>query len=116
MLALAQPANSGNPSPGQGKSASEVLKPAQTEKQVTDEKATASPLDVATEEMRNYLKKMRILAIKYHLQDDPGQTKSLGAEWRKMLAGGHRIHDGMIQAAIAEFRAKPDLEGQAVSF
>lgn len=117
-LGLAQTANADPAKPKQDdrKGVSDVSSPAPPEKGITDEKATVSQLDVATQEMRNYLKKMRVLAVNYHMQDDPSQIKSLGAEWRSMLAGGHRIHDGMIQAAMADFRAQPDLQSQAGVF
>ncbi len=66
--------------------------------------------------MREFLKEMRLLAVKYHLSDAPADVKKLGADWRKMLADGHRIHDDMLRAAIEEFRAKPDLNSTAGMF
>ncbi len=70
-------------------------------------------LDVASQEMRALLKKMRVVAIKYHLSDSPRDARDLATEWRKMLAGGHKIHDKLVEGAIEAFREKPNLEGKA---
>lgn len=83
---------------------------------LAQDKSTVTQLEVASAQMREYLKKMRVLAIKYHLEDEGAHAKELGAEWRKMLSGGHRLHDKMIQAAMADFRDKPDIKGQAGVF
>ena len=83
---------------------------------LVDEPISVSRLAAASQEMRTYLKKMRVLAVKYHLTETSRETKELGAEWRKMLAGGHRVHDAMIQAAVSDFREKPDLKGEAGVF
>ena len=83
---------------------------------VVDEPVSVSRLDAAAQEMREYLKKMRVLAVKYHLTEESRDAKELGTEWRKMLAGGHRVHDKMIQAAVADFQEKPDLKGPAGVF
>lgn len=83
---------------------------------MASEPLSVSRLDVASQEMRTYLKKMRVLAVKYHLTDTSRDAKDLGADWRKMLAGGHRVHDSMIKAALGDFQEKPDLNGEAGVF
>ncbi len=103
------------PDPDQPKSTTEVLTPA-APAQTMDEAPVASALDVAAEELRGYLKKMRVVAVKYHMSEDSREAKSLGAEWRKMLMNGHRLHDSMIQAAIGELTKNEDLESQAGKF
>ena len=77
---------------------------------------TMSRLDVAAQEMRNYLKKMRLLAVKYQLSENNREARDLSAEWRRMLAGGHRVHDGMTKAALEDFKEKPELESEAGTF
>lgn len=100
-------------SSGPRKSATEVLSPAPPETGMMQELPTSTPLEVATLQLREFLKKMRAHAVKYHLQDDPAEIKQMAAEWRKMLAQGHRLHDALLQAAITEFREKPDINGPA---
>ncbi len=73
-------------------------------------------LEAASVEMREHLKTMRLLAVKYHLSDDARVAKPLQSEWRKMLADGHKIHQKMIDAAVADFKADPTLDSEAGQF
>jgi cyclophilin family peptidyl-prolyl cis-trans isomerase len=100
-----------NPAPPAGGGPPSSNKPAEV-----DEPVKFTNLDISTQELRTHLKKMRQLAIKYHLSDDNRQTKEMSAEWRRLLASGHNIHDGMIQAAVRDFRESPEITGPAGQF
>lgn len=66
--------------------------------------------------MREHLKKMRVLAVKYHLSEGPGVAKPLQQEWIKMLETGREIHQRMVEAALSDYRSDPNPDSSTAKF
>lgn len=66
--------------------------------------------------MREHLKKMRSVAVKYHLSHGPGESKPRQREWIEMLGTGRKIHQGMVDAAMSDYRANPKSDSPTATF
>lgn len=76
----------------------------------------ATRLDIESHDMREHLKKMRAHAIRYHLSEVPSESKLLQQEWYQLLVTGRRIHQRMVEAAMADLREDPKLDSGPAEF
>lgn len=68
----------------------------------------ASQFDERVHALREHMKKMRDVAIQFHLSEGPGQTKPIQRQWLEMLDNGRKLHQEMVDAALAEYQREPD--------
>lgn len=62
-------------------------------------------LKTAVDDLRAHLKEMRRILIMYSISDT-GEERQWKEQWVELLAKGRPIHDKMLSAAVAEFRAE----------
>lgn len=90
--------------------------------QAADQQRVSKTLPLATEleseahAMREHLKKMRKLAIQYHLSEGLAESKSLRNQWIAMIETGRKIHERMVSAAMKDYRADPDPRSETAEF
>lgn len=61
----------------------------------------------ATEALREHLRKMRELIVRYNVTDDTTQAREIRRTYLEEIQPGNELHHAMISAAVKEFQSNP---------